>query len=187
MPFIGAKFFITFVSYPDSLNNISLAFFQRCKMRLARFRKERDESAFPQEGNALSDHYGAVGKREKRDGDALIKQMSQEEEERIPISTCLVVFCCYIALGSIVFCWWEGWDYTDGSYFCFISLVTIGFGDFIPGQTVGQSAQQYVDGQLILCSIYILFGMGLMSTLFHLTQERFFTAARKLGRALHLV
>jgi len=109
-------------------------------------------------------------------------------EVTIPMSTCLSLFFFYIAAGSIFFSWCEDWNYLDGSYFCFVSLVTIGFGDFVPGQTLGSSENaQQVDGQLILCSIYILLGMALMAMCFHLTQERFFIAAKKLGKALHLV
>lgn len=42
----------------------------------------------------------------------------------------------YIFLGAVLFKAWEGWDYLDGSYFCFISLSSIGFGDLVPGAAV---------------------------------------------------
>ena len=42
----------------------------------------------------------------------------------------------YILLGASLFKAWENWDYLDGSYFCFISLSSIGFGDLVPGATV---------------------------------------------------
>lgn len=42
----------------------------------------------------------------------------------------------YILLGASLFKAWENWDYLDGSYFCFISLSSIGFGDLVPGTAV---------------------------------------------------
>jgi len=57
----------------------------------------------------------------------------------------------------------------------------------VSGSSVHEESLDHVDGQLILCSIYILFGMALMAMCFHLTQERFFTTAKKLGKTLHLI
>ncbi|KAI8442544.1 hypothetical protein MSG28_006005 [Choristoneura fumiferana] len=42
----------------------------------------------------------------------------------------------YIMFGSMIFGLWENWDQLDGAYFCFISLSSIGFGDFVPGERV---------------------------------------------------
>lgn len=42
----------------------------------------------------------------------------------------------YIMLGALLFKSWEGWDLLDSSYFCFISLSSIGFGDLVPGESV---------------------------------------------------
>ncbi|KAH3827416.1 hypothetical protein DPMN_129353 [Dreissena polymorpha] len=35
---------------------------------------------------------------------------------------------------TILFMKVEGWDLMDAIYYCFVTLSTIGFGDFIPGQ-----------------------------------------------------
>ena len=51
----------------------------------------------------------------------------------VPVTSCLAVLAVYITFGTILFSTWEGWSYMDGAYFCFISLLTIGFGDFVPG------------------------------------------------------
>ena len=51
----------------------------------------------------------------------------------IPVTSCLLVLMSYVFLGTVLFASWEGWNYLDGAYFCFISLMTIGFGDFVPG------------------------------------------------------
>jgi hypothetical protein len=44
----------------------------------------------------------------------------------------------YIFLGAVLFNIWEKWGYLDGSYFCFISLSSIGFGDLVPGAAVSE-------------------------------------------------
>lgn len=36
---------------------------------------------------------------------------------------------------AIVFTHVEGWSYGESVYYCFISLTTIGFGDFVAGQS----------------------------------------------------
>ena len=46
------------------------------------------------------------------------------------------LFVRYILLGTSLFNAWESWSIWDGSYFCFISLSSIGFGDLVPGTAV---------------------------------------------------
>ena len=62
---------------------------------------------------------------------------------------------------------WEGWSLLDSSYFCFITLTTIGFGDLVPNQ-------QSLDGnkKLILCSLYLLIGIAMIAMSFNLVQEQ---------------
>ena len=50
----------------------------------------------------------------------------------------LIVVCgggmvFFIFIPAVMFHVAEGWSYSDALYFCFITLTTVGFGDFVPG------------------------------------------------------
>lgn len=55
-----------------------------------------------------------------------------DDEFNLPISVAFVVLVVYIVFGAIVFCVEEGWGFFESFYFVFISMSTIGFGDFVP-------------------------------------------------------
>ena len=42
----------------------------------------------------------------------------------------------FIFIPSAIFHAQEGWSYHDALYFCFITLTTVGFGDFVPGKNI---------------------------------------------------
>ncbi len=54
--------------------------------------------------------------------------------------------------GSVIFHWLEDWSYVDSLYFSFITLATIGFGDFVPTTNLTK----------ILTIIYALAGLGII-------------------------
>ena len=55
---------------------------------------------------------------------------------RVPVYVSMVIMLLYIVLGAVLFSMWEDWEMSEAAYFCFITLATIGFGDFVPGQCV---------------------------------------------------
>merc|ERR1719411_905913 len=110
----------------------------------------------------------------------------------IPITSCLCVLLCYLVFGAILFAHWEDWSYLDGAYFCFISLMTIGFGDFVPGNYYIYNIDQNVsaseaNAKIILGSLYILFGMGLIGMCVNLMQEKIFLKIKQIGQNLGLM
>ncbi|XP_063368522.1 potassium channel subfamily K member 18 [Cydia amplana] len=87
----------------------------------------------------------------------------------VPISVCVAIMVGYIMFGSMIFGMWEKWDQLDGAYFCFISLSSIGFGDFVPGERV---YTQRIETSFIVCSLYLMLGMALVAMCFNLMQEQ---------------
>ncbi|XP_026319072.1 uncharacterized protein LOC113229625 isoform X3 [Hyposmocoma kahamanoa] len=89
----------------------------------------------------------------------------------VPIWLCVCLVASYIVAGTFLFKSWEQWAYLDAAYFCFITLTTIGFGDFVPAQ--GQRAGNPADAvhSIALCSLYLLFGIALLAMSFNLVQE----------------
>ncbi|XP_052740949.1 uncharacterized protein LOC112044115 [Bicyclus anynana] len=95
---------------------------------------------------------------------------AKEEIKPVPIWLCVFLVASYIVSGTFLFKRWEGWAYLDAAYFCFITLTTIGFGDFVPAQGQSGEAADAVHS-IALCSLYLLFGIALLAMSFNLVQE----------------
>ena len=94
---------------------------------------------------------------------------SRKERIRVPLFVSLMIIAAYIFGGALLFSMWEDWDYLVGSYFCFITLSTIGFGDFVPGSI---AHTDYSSNQkLIICCFYLMFGLSIIAMCFNLMQE----------------
>uniref|UniRef100_A0A914V582 Potassium channel domain-containing protein n=1 Tax=Plectus sambesii TaxID=2011161 RepID=A0A914V582_9BILA len=50
----------------------------------------------------------------------------------VPLKSATCIFLLYPPLAAAFLSWWEQWSYGDSLYFCFISVLTIGFGDMKP-------------------------------------------------------
>ncbi|CAH2241423.1 jg15620 [Pararge aegeria aegeria] len=99
-----------------------------------------------------------------------IQGPAKEEIKPVPIWLCVFLVASYIVTGTFLFKRWEGWAYLDAAYFCFITLTTIGFGDFVPAQGQSGEAADAVHS-IALCSLYLLFGIALLAMSFNLVQE----------------
>lgn len=84
------------------------------------------------------------------------------EHYSIPLWLAALILIIYITGGALIFNFIEKWTLLDSWYFCFLSLVTIGFGGFTPGRMENIS--------MIATSAYILIGMALLSMCFNLIQ-----------------
>ena len=107
------------------------------------------------------------------------QQQSDYQTATVPITISLTVMVSYVVGGAVLFQQWEtDWDYLDGSYFCFISLSTTGFGDLVPGDKINSSSG--IELSLIFCSMYLIIGMALIAMCFNLMQEEVIAKVRKL-------
>jgi hypothetical protein len=68
-------------------------------------------------------------------------------------------------VGAVIFSHLEDWTYSEAFYFCFVSLSTIGFGDFVPATAKGRAA----------AFVFIFFGVGFMAFVITAGRLRAFT------------
>lgn len=101
-----------------------------------------------------------------------------DDEFNLPISVALFILISYIFIGALIYCAWEGWNFFASFYFVFISMSTIGFGDYVPRHPIC----------MIVSIVYLVFGLALMSMCINVVQEKlsdtFKRASAKLGATI---
>uniref|UniRef100_A0AAR5PXI8 Potassium channel domain-containing protein n=1 Tax=Dendroctonus ponderosae TaxID=77166 RepID=A0AAR5PXI8_DENPD len=110
----------------------------------------------------------------------------REKPKPVPIWLCVLLVISYILAGAYLFKSWEGWDYLDAAYFCFITLTTIGFGDLVPAKGVSQD-RDYATISIALCSLYLLFGISLLAMSFNLVQEEVISNVKSIAKTLGII
>ncbi|KAJ8972298.1 hypothetical protein NQ317_018632 [Molorchus minor] len=78
-----------------------------------------------------------------------------------------------ITTGAAVFSRYEGWTYFDSFYYCFVTLTTIGFGDYVALQN--DNALINKPGYVALSLVFILFGLAVVAASINLLVLRFMT------------
>lgn len=66
-----------------------------------------------------------------------------------------MMFFCWLAGGAAVFAKVCGWSYADALYFCDVTILTVGFGDFVANNSTGR-------GLVLPYSIFGIIFLGLM-------------------------
>ncbi|XP_075159681.1 potassium two pore domain channel subfamily K member galene [Haematobia irritans] len=118
-------------------------------------------------GDEMSDYYGDIPPKDRP----------------VPIWLCVFLVISYILGGAALFAYWEKWSFLDSAYFCFITLTTIGFGDFVPAKGVKDESEQ----SIAYCSLYLLFGIALLAMSFNLVQEEFIANVKEVARRLGIL
>jgi len=91
-----------------------------------------------------------------------------DEKISVPLTVTMCLIAGYIFMGSVLFGVWENWDWLASSYYCFVTISTIGFGDLVPGSEGFRSTAQNL--KMIATAVYIVFGLAIMSMAFNLIQ-----------------
>lgn len=127
---------------------------------------------------------GAAEEGEEDDVDS--EEEEEEEEEEDPMASlgiganimmgcgALAALGVFLSCGSYVFTHFEAWSFFDAFYFCFITLTTIGFGDMVPNISADKTSY------MLLCMVYILFGLAFTSTIIELVRRQYGESWRKM-------
>jgi len=67
----------------------------------------------------------------------------------------VTVLCLFLFGGAYCFTKLEEWTYLESIYFCFVTLSTVGFGDYLPASASSR----------IFCIVYMISGLGVCASL----------------------
>ncbi|XP_071962184.1 potassium channel, subfamily K, member 16-like [Antedon mediterranea] len=93
---------------------------------------------------------------------------SKHERLKKVISTVVLIILAYfliILIPAVIFSKIEEWTHLSSQYYCFISLSTIGFGDYVIGQNTAKS-YSFLKLYKLLTVLYILFGLSVLTLSF---------------------
>uniref|UniRef100_A0A1I8IZX5 Ion_trans_2 domain-containing protein n=1 Tax=Macrostomum lignano TaxID=282301 RepID=A0A1I8IZX5_9PLAT len=121
----------------------------------------------------------------------VVEEDDEEDDEEedivnIPISVTILLLILYILLGAAVFRIWEKWTLIEGTYFSFITLSTIGFGDYVPGKD-GPFNSMTVITELLVGALYCFFGLTVLSMCINLIQDEISAKFHWIGLKLGMV
>ncbi|XP_027997448.1 potassium channel subfamily K member 16-like [Eptesicus fuscus] len=111
-------------------------------------------------GKAISQPFSGLG--------TYLRNMGLTERQ---IKICIFIFfsvtglIIFILVPPVVFKYTEGWPYNEGLYFAFVSLSTIGFGDYIPGVS---AVRTYSPMYTVFMVPWYVFGLAWIALLFNL-------------------
>lgn len=89
----------------------------------------------------------------------------------VGLLSCISTLC----IGAATFSHFEDWTFFDAYYYCFITLTTIGFGDFVALQT--KDALQERPPYVAFSFMYILVGLTVTGAFLNLVVLRFLTVS----------
>lgn len=107
-------------------------------------------------------------------------EMEIDDEFNLPCSLAFFILVLYMLGGATFFTLSEGWEFFDAFYFVFVSMSTIGFGDYVPNHPM----------RMMASIIYLIFGLSLTSMCINVVQvklsDSFRHASAKIGATIGL-
>uniref|UniRef100_A0A914V865 Potassium channel domain-containing protein n=1 Tax=Plectus sambesii TaxID=2011161 RepID=A0A914V865_9BILA len=107
-----------------------------------------------------------------------LDEADEEEEGSIPNMLSLFIVFIYLMCGTFLFYMWQkgdNWNMVSSLYWGVVTLMTIGFGDMVPGV----SSNQTTNGKMMVfvLIIYIIIGLTLVATVIDLAMKKAAKAA----------
>ncbi|XP_031550131.1 potassium channel subfamily K member 18-like [Actinia tenebrosa] len=119
----------------------------------------------------------AQSAQQKKDDTSSPDVEGEVPELEITLKHVAMVCFGYLCLGSMFFSLGEGWSLFESFYYCFITLSTVGLGDYVPGHVHHTS----------LFGVYILVGLVLLIMLFGALEEVITKHCQKIKDKLKVV
>ncbi|XP_069957641.1 potassium channel subfamily K member 6 isoform X4 [Cherax quadricarinatus] len=91
-----------------------------------------------------------------------------DDNFNLPISLALLILLIYILCGCFIYTMWETWTYFEAFYFIFISMTTIGFGDYVPQVDNDNKHPAF----MMMTTVYLVFGLALTAMCINIIQEK---------------
>uniref|UniRef100_A0A673AI78 Potassium channel subfamily K member n=1 Tax=Sphaeramia orbicularis TaxID=375764 RepID=A0A673AI78_9TELE len=89
----------------------------------------------------------------------------------VGLLSCMSMLC----IGAAAFSHFEDWTFFNAYYFCFVTLTTIGFGDFVALQKTDALQKRYT--YVVFSFMYILVGLTVVGAFLNLVVLRFLTVS----------
>ncbi|XP_055862163.1 potassium channel subfamily K member 18-like [Biomphalaria glabrata] len=104
-----------------------------------------------------------------------------DTSKRVPVFVTLIVLIAYVAAGAVLFQVLEKrWDFINSAYFCFVTLSTIGHGDFV----FGFNEISLDPWKQLVCAVYLVLGLSLVSMAFNLLHESIWAKYKMITRGI---
>lgn len=120
--------------------------------------------------------------------DWLLKKLSKHAEKGwVRFVTFLMIaftgLTLFVFIPSVIFYSLQGWTYFESVYYCFVTLTTVGFGDFVP--TRDPDSIQYQGLYRVCASGWIWFGLAFVALLIGRVQSLIQGLGEKCNNACH--